>query len=148
VPDAATEFVRLLDLRYVGQSYELTIPAGGDLASRFHAEHDRVYGFSAESEPIECVSLRLTTIGRIAKPPPLELAPGHAPEPKSRRDVYFAEAGGYVDCPIYDRAALGGGARIAGPAVVEQFDSTTIVHPAYRLLVDEHGNLIIEREDA
>jgi N-methylhydantoinase A len=146
VPDAAIEFVRLLDLRYVGQSYELTVPAGGDLAPRFHAEHDRVYGFSAESEPIECVSLRLTTIGRIAKPPPFELAPGDAPEPKARRDVYFAEAGGYVDCPIYDRAALGAGARTAGPAVVEQFDSTTIVHPGYRLLVDEHGNLIIERE--
>jgi N-methylhydantoinase A len=146
VADAAIEFVRLLDLRYVGQSYELTVPAGDDAAARFHAEHDRVYGFSAETEPIECVSLRLTTVGRIAKPPPPRLAPGAAAEPKSRREVYFAEAGGYVDCPIYDRRALGAGTRLAGPAVVEQFDTTTVVHPGYRLRVDDHGNLIVERE--
>jgi N-methylhydantoinase A len=148
VADGAIEFERRLDLRYVGQSYELTVPAGGDLAGRFHAEHDRVYGFSAESEPIECVSLRLTTVGRIAKPPPRALAPGGPPEPRSRRDVYFAEAGGYVDCPIHDRYALGAGARLAGPAVVEEFDSTTVVHPGYALRVDDHGNLLVEREGA
>jgi N-methylhydantoinase A len=146
VADDAIEFERRLDLRYVGQSYELTVPAGGDLAERFHAEHDRVYGFSAESEPIECVSLRLTTVGRIAKPPPRAVARGGAPEPRSRREVYFAEAGGYVDCPIHDRYALGAGAQLAGPAVVEEFDSTTVVHPGYRLRVDDHGNLFIERE--
>ena len=63
------EFLRQIDLRYVGQSYELTIPAGDDLLERFHAEHDRTYGFSAPAEPVEVVSLRLTSIGRIAKPP-------------------------------------------------------------------------------
>jgi N-methylhydantoinase A len=148
VAEDAIEFERRLDLRYVGQSYELTVPAGGALAQRFHAEHDRVYGFSAESEPIECVSLRLTTIGRIAKPPPRALARGGVPEATSRRDVYFAEAGGYGDCPIYDRYALGAGAHLAGPAVVEEFDSTTVVHPGYGLRVDDHGNLIIEKEAA
>jgi N-methylhydantoinase A len=148
VPEAAIEFVRRLDLRYVGQSYELTVDAGGDLAARFHAEHDRVYGFSAESEPIECVSLRLTTIGRIAKPPPRSLAAGGATEPKARRQVYFAEADGYVDCPIYDRYALGAGVRLAGPAVVEEFDSTTVVHPGYAVRVDDRANLFIEREGA
>jgi N-methylhydantoinase A len=146
VAEDAIEFVRRLDVRYVGQSYELTIPAEGDLAGRFHAEHDRVYGFSAESEPIECVSLRLTTVGRIAKPPPRELAAGGTTEPKQRREVYFAEASGYVDCPIYDRYALGARTELAGPAVVEEFDSTTVVHPGYGLSVDDHGNLIIERE--
>ena len=60
---------RQVDLRYVGQSYELTIPAGDGLLERFHAEHDRTYGFSAPGEPVEVVSLRLTSIGRIAKPP-------------------------------------------------------------------------------
>jgi len=147
VSEDAIEFVRRLDLRYVGQSYELTVPAGRNLAERFHAEHDRVYGFSAESEPVECVSLRLTTVGRIEKPPPREVEPGSG-EPKSRRAVYFAESGDYTDCPIYDRYALGAGARITGPAVVEEFDSTTVVHPGYRLRVDDHGNLIIEREGA
>ena len=112
----AIEFLRQVDLRYVGQSFELTIPAGDGLLERFHAEHDRTYGFSAPGEPVEVVSLRLTSIGRIAKPPARRLEPGGQPEPKERRPVYFAEAGDYVDCPIYDRYALGAGrdARRAG----------------------------------
>jgi N-methylhydantoinase A len=146
VAAGAIEFQRRLDLRYVGQSYELTVAAGGDLAARFHAEHDRVYGFSAASEPIECVSLRLTTVGLIAKPPPRTLAKSAVAEAKERRQVYFAEAGGYVDCPIYDRYRLGAGVSLAGPAVVEEFDSTTVVHPGYGLRADGNGNLWIERE--
>jgi N-methylhydantoinase A len=140
------EFVRQIDMRYVGQSYELTIPAGDDLVERFHAEHDRTYGFAAPAEPVELVSLRLTSVGRIAKPPLRVLAPGGAATPKERRQVYFAEAGDYVDCPIYDRYALAGGATFPGPAVVEEFDSTTVVHPGFSVAVDETGNLIIERE--
>ena len=77
------------------------------------------------------MSLRLTSIGRIAKPPVRKLEPGGAAEPKERRPVYFAEAGDYVDCPIYDRYALAAGAAFAGPAVVEEFDSTTVVHPGF-----------------
>jgi N-methylhydantoinase A len=148
VARGAIEFVRQLDLRYVGQSYELTVPAGEGVAERFHAEHDRTYGFAAPSEPVELVSLRLTSVGRIAKPPQRRLEPGGPAEPKERRQVYFAEAGGYVDCPIYDRYALPAGAAFAGPAVAEEFDSTTVVHPGWRARVDEVGNLIIEREDA
>jgi N-methylhydantoinase A len=139
------EFVRQLDMRYVGQSYELTIPAGSDLLGRFHAEHERTYGFAAPGEPVEMVSLRLTSVGRIAKPPVRRLEPGPRPEPKERREVYFAEAGGYVDCPIFDRYALAAGARIEGPAIVEELDSTTVLHPGFRLLVDETANLVIER---
>ena len=142
----AIAFVRQIDLRYVGQSYELTVPAGDGLLERFHAEHDRTYGFAAPAEPVEVVSLRLTSVGRIAKPPPRVLEPGASPEPKERRPVYFAEAGDYVDCPIYDRYALPAAALLAGPAVVEEFDSTTVVHPGFTVRVDEVGNLIIEKD--
>ena len=142
----AIEFVRQIDLRYVGQSYELMVPAGGELLERFHVEHDRTYGFSAPAEPVEAVSLRLTSVGRIAKPPPRPLESGGAAKPKERRPVYFAEAGDYVDCPIYDRYALSAGTSLAGPAVVEEFDSTTLVHPGFTVAVDETGNLLIERE--
>jgi N-methylhydantoinase A len=145
VGDDAIEFLRQVDARYVGQSYELTIPAGAGLLDRFHEEHDRTYGFNAPSEPVEVVSLRLTSVGRIAKPPPLRLERGGDVEPKERRQVYFAEAGGYVDCPIYDRYALPAGATLQGPAVVEEFDSTTLVHPGFALEVDDTGNLIIEK---
>jgi N-methylhydantoinase A len=142
-PRDRIDFVRQIDLRYVGQSYELTIAAGDGLAARFHREHDRAYGFSAETEPIECVSLRLTTVGRIAKPPLRRIEAKNAPGPKERRDVHFAEAGGYVDCPIYDRYELGRDAALSGPAVVEEFDSTIVVHPGYAARVDEFGNLLI-----
>ncbi len=147
----AIEFVRQIDLRYVGQSYELTIAAGplqekAELLERFHVEHDRVYGFAAPAEPVEVVSLRLTSVGRIAKPPARPLERGGAAEPKERRRVHFAEAGGFVDCPIYDRYGLPAGASFTGPAVVEEFDSTTVVHPGFAVRVDELGNLVIEKE--
>jgi len=92
------------------------------------------------------VSMRLSSVGRIAKPPARALDRGDAPGPKERRELYFAEAEGYVDCPIYDRYALPAGARLAGPAVVEEFDSTTVIHPGFTVSVDETGNLIIEKE--
>ena len=91
------------------------------------------------------MSLRLTSVGAIAKPPPRPLEAGGKAEPKERRPVYFAESDGYVDCPIYDRYALPAGATVTGPAIVEEFDSTTVVHPGYAALVDEAGNLLIER---
>jgi N-methylhydantoinase A len=141
----AMSFVRNIDLRYVGQSFELTVPAGRGLLERFHAEHDRTYGFSAPEEPVEVVSLRLTSVGTIAKPPPRTLGADGTAEPKEHRPVYFAESAGYVDCPIYDRYALPAGATFPGPAIAEEFDSTTVVHPGYAVLVDEAGNLLIER---
>jgi N-methylhydantoinase A len=145
LPPDRIEFERQVDVRYVGQSYELTIPAGAELIERFHAEHDRVYGFAAPQERIEVVSLRLTSVGRIDRPAPPPLDRGAAPGPKGLRPVYYAEAGGFVDCPVYDRYTLPAGAELAGPAVVEEFDSATVVHPGFVLRVDDTGNLIIER---
>ncbi|HEV8633979.1 MAG TPA: hydantoinase/oxoprolinase family protein [Chloroflexota bacterium] len=155
VAAADMAFLRQLDLRYVGQSYELTVPAEGTplegdalarLVERFHAEHDRAYGYSAPTEPIELVTVRLTALGRIAKPRPRALAPDPdaSAARKETRAVYFAEAGGYVDCPIYDRRRLGAGATLHGPAVVEELDATTVLHPGYRAQVDPHGNLLLE----
>ena len=142
------EFQRNLDVRYVGQSFELTIPAGPDLLERFHAQHERTYGFAAPGEPVEIVSIRLTSVGRIDKPPARTLEAGEAPPPRAHRPVYFAESGGYVDCAIHDRSALPGRAWLVGPVVVEELDSTTIVHPGFSVRVDDTANLIVEREDA
>jgi N-methylhydantoinase A len=141
-------FQRKLDVRYVGQSFELTIPAGPDLLERFHAQHERTYGFAAPGEPVEIVSIRLTSIGRIDKPPVRSLAAGEAPPARAYRPVYFAESGGYVDCAIHERGALPAGARLDGPVVVEELDSTTVVHPGFTVRVDGMGNLHIEKEHA
>ena len=64
---------------------------------------------------------------------------------KATRSVYFAESDGYVECPIYDRYRLGAGCVLAGPAIVEETDSTTVIHPGYQALVDKFGNLILTK---
>lgn len=148
-------FERRADVRYVGQSHELAVPLtrrrleAADfrkLLEEFHREHDRAYGFSAPGEPAELVNLRLTAIGNIAKPRLRKLDGNGGPAEaalKATRAVYFAESGGYVDCPIYDRYRLGSNAVVDGPAVVEEMDSTTVIHPGYRARVDPFGNLIL-----
>ncbi len=152
------DFLRQVDLRYLGQSYELTLPLPvvrlqsseiSEVLERFHHEHDRVYGFSAPGEPVELVALRLTATGKIPKPRLRQLARGRGDLTSARkasRPVYFAEQGGYVDCFIYDRYALGSGTSIEGPAVVEETDSTTVIHDGYQALVDKFGNLVLTGE--
>jgi N-methylhydantoinase A len=151
-------FLRQVEMRYCGQSHELAVslPDGplhpGLLAQaleRFHQEHERIYGFRAQDEPVEWVNARLTALGRIAKPQSRQRASeGQKVEEgrKASRRVYFAEAGGYVDCPVYDRYRLAAGCRLVGPAIVEELDSTTVVHPGYQAIVDRWGNLLLRQE--
>ena len=163
VAEADMEFVRQVDMRYVGQGFELTMPlpadrselTGDDITSlkqQFDQAHARAYGYSAPGEPTEFVNLRLTALGRIAKPRLREWGAGSdSPLPmgeglgvrSATRPVYFDEAGGFVDCAVLNRYRLPAGAVIPGPAVVEEFDSTTVVHPGYQAAVDKHGNLLI-----
>ena len=156
--EAAMEFRRQVDLRYVGQSHELTLPLTTDalgpaqleqLLAQFHHTHERAYGFSAPGEDIELVSVRLSAIGQIAKPAlaPLAKAAGEVTT-KGNRPVYFAEREGFVDCPVYDRYALGAGAEVQGPAIVEEIDSTTVVHPQYQVRVDEVGLMVLTATEA
>jgi N-methylhydantoinase A len=143
------------DLRYVGQSFELTVPLPGGVPgpeavaaalAEFHREHERAYGHSAPAEPVEWVHVRLTALGRIAKP---RLCPwgggGDVREAqKTTRDVYFAEGQGWVACPVYDRSLLATGSSLAGPAIVEEPDSTTVLHPGCQAVVDWFGNLLLK----
>ena len=148
-------FLRQVDMRYVGQSYEIPIPLGDtqtDVAhltsvlQRFHQEHERAYGFSAPEEPVEVVTLRLTAVGNIAKPRLRRLGQDGGDASSARRatrPVYFAETGGFIECPIYDRYRLGSGSAVQGPGVVEEIDSTTVIHPGYVATVDEFGNMFL-----
>jgi N-methylhydantoinase A len=144
------------DLRYVGQSFELTVPLPGgvqgpDAVARivetFHREHERAYGYNAPGEPVEWVHVRLTALGRIAKPGLRGWTRGGEARAaqKATRPVYFAESNGFVTCPVYDRSLLGAGAVIEGPAVIEEPDSTTVLHPGYRGEVDGFGNLLLRQ---
>jgi N-methylhydantoinase A len=157
---AEMTFLRQVELRYVGQSFELTVPlpagtvgpqAVAQVLESFHREHDRAYGYSAPDEPVEWVNLRVTAVGSIAKPRLREWADNGQPAAavaeaqKASRSVYFAEANGAVACPIYDRYRLRPSWVVEGPAIVEEFDSTTVIHPGYRALVDRFGNLVLKR---
>ncbi len=151
-----TSFVRHFDMRYVGQSYELRVDApsrslaAADLPAlnqAFFREHERAYGYAATTEPTEVVNLRLTAIGGIRRPALRKLAtsgPDCASAVKHKRPVYFSEAGGQLDCKVYDRYRLLCGNRISGPAIVEELDSTTVIHPGYFAEVDVYGNLLIQ----
>jgi N-methylhydantoinase A len=152
-------FERLVEMRYVGQSYELAIPlpeakvedALPGMLRKFHEEHERAYGFAAPAEPLEFVTLRLTAVGGIAKPKLREIPKreGGAGVPRrALRKVYFAEAGGFTDCPSFDRYRLAAGDLIDGPAIVEEMDSTTVIHPGFGAEVDAYGNLLIRTRKA
>jgi N-methylhydantoinase A len=148
--------IRAVDLRYGGQGYELTVrcPAGPidaaaikALREGFERAHRQVYGYIAEEEPIQVTTLRLEAVGLVPKAE-------FKPQPKAktpvetalvaRREVWLPETGGFTACPIYDREKLGPGHRIAGPAIVDQMDSTTLVLPGQTATVDPYLNLIIE----
>jgi N-methylhydantoinase A len=146
---------KFMDMRYVGQSYELTIPVPAkeidvkdmeEIAALFHKEHERAYGHCAPEEPVEVANLKLSATGFIPKPKLKELKRGEInPEAAllSRRNVYFSETGGFVECSIYDRYRLTWGNVIKSPAIVEDKDATTVIHPGYQAEVDKYGNLIL-----
>ena len=153
---AAVEIQPYLDLRYVGQGYELSVPcppgaldgaAREALAARFHGLHNEVYGHSAQDNPLEVVNFRIVTTARLRK---FSLAlhsavPGRplSTALKSTRRAYFADVGGWVDTPVYHRARLQEGDAIDGPAIVEQEDSTVVIASTQTARPDAYGNLIV-----
>jgi N-methylhydantoinase A len=149
-------FVAAFDMRLIGQSFELLValPAAPlqaehlkPIEDAFHALHERTYGHSFAGEPVEIVNLRLTAQGLIPKPSmrrstPAEESAGALQQPlKGHRPVCFGLMEGYISTPIYDRSKLDASARVSGPAVLEEFDSTVVVHPGYQATVDEFGSI-------
>jgi N-methylhydantoinase A len=151
VPEAKMSFLRQADLRYLGQAYELTIRAprrvdGESLVAtiiEFHKRHAEAYGYSAEGEPVELVSLRLRAIGAIPKP---NLKGGDRGEAKrsGTRRVYFETNGGWAETPVIQRGE-GWEQGFSGPAIVEQYDATTVVYPSWGVETDGVGNLVLGR---
>ncbi len=148
-------FVRQIETRYAGQSFELAIDCAAGWLGRedldavheaFHTEHRRTYGHGYPDEPTELVNFRTTAIGRIRKPRLREITTATTPVSsalKRTRAVHFRRAGGFLDTDIYDRSRLGAGHRFSGPAVVEEMDATTVIEPGYRAEVDSFGNLLV-----
>ena len=142
----------LVDMRYIGQSYELSQAVTDkldldDLANEFHNAHERKFGHADRQAAVEIVNLRVLAIG---KRPPFalpELTAGSIEPPTDarigERQLYSAVSGDWHKAPIYDREALRAGNQIQGPAVIEEVSSTTVVRAGDRARVDDIGNLII-----
>ena len=139
------------DMRYVGQEHAVTVDFASDLVrardakaikAAFDAAHEERYGYASRDEDAEIVSLRVSIIGELTKPSVPRISAGALPEAASRR-VYFT-GDGFVETQVFSRPALKAGNRIGGPALVEEYGSTTVVPPGASVTVDDFGNLLIE----
>jgi N-methylhydantoinase A len=135
---------RFADLRYLGQSFELTVPADDfdDLASRFADAHRRRYGFEMHDAGVQIVGVRVTATVPVARP---ALAPPQHPESRtgSTRSAHFD--GTWHDAQVLTSDNLGPGLLIEGPAIVEFPEATCVVRPGWSARVDEVGALVLER---
>ncbi|AGY56278.1 hydantoinase/oxoprolinase family protein [Gloeobacter kilaueensis] len=145
-PPALAERQYFADLRYRGQSFELTVPLSlqeelAALVERFHAVHARRYGWADPQQPIEWVQARLIATEALALP---EL---RAPEADSgaQRGLRTAWFGGaWQSVPVFDRTRMGAGSTIAGPALIEMPEATVVVQPGWAGAIDRCGTLVLE----
>ncbi|MDQ1182971.1 hydantoinase/oxoprolinase family protein [Agrobacterium larrymoorei] len=149
---------RTVDCRYAGQNYEIAVavpdgPVNAEtlrlINERFEQAHRQLYGFVAEGEPVQLVTYRLAASGRVEKaafkPRPIE-GEDSSQAVTGMRDVWMAEAGGFTPATLYDRELLKPGNLVAGPAIIDQMDSTTVLPVGYTAKVDAYLNLIVEEK--
>jgi N-methylhydantoinase A/oxoprolinase/acetone carboxylase beta subunit len=162
VPAGEMRFLRFADCRYLGQGYEIRTPVpagrigpdlGQAIASAFHAAHDREFGRSFAEKDVVIVNIRVVGVGATAKPRAAKLGKGTPKPPaaalRKTAKVAFATRTGWkwFKTPHYARALLKAGNRIAGPAIVQQTDSTTPIPPGLIATVQPNGALVIPIKD-
>jgi N-methylhydantoinase A len=142
---------RAVSMRYAGQNYEHDVEVGnGAITSQkleaifevFHKLHQQFYGYSISREVIEMIRFSVSAVGILEAPRLNDIARGKMPRPQQRRPVFFKRKG-YVSCPVYSRSTLPAGGRLKGPAIVEEQDSTILVHPGNTLEVNNKGVITI-----
>ncbi|MEQ9332444.1 hydantoinase/oxoprolinase family protein [Thalassobaculum sp.] len=145
-----------LDMRYIGQNYELPVTIGEaagapvlpeieDLKERFFEEHLRSYGHVDRDARIEIMNVRLKAVADLTRADGTPAVGGGRPGPASHHDVWF-DAEAPVRTAVYERSALAAGTALAGPAIVTQLDATTVVPPGTRVTVDDALNLLLESD--
>jgi len=155
IEPARVRLQRQADVRYVGQSMEVRVDAPGGpidaafldrLANAFHTAHRQTFGYDyAGQQKVEFINFCVSGFGLIERPQLPKLSQRDGPlVPSGQRPVYFD--GAFRETPIYQRGTLAPAARIDGPAIVEEFGSTTVVFPGQQLEVDPHGILIIRAD--
>jgi N-methylhydantoinase A len=143
---------RSLDIRYRGQGYELNIPVEAPMSKEellrsiesFHLKHDKVYGYFDREQTPEIVNVKLRVIGILDKP---QLPDKKVSKEESHeyRRVFFEGIKDWLETPVFNRDTLEG--KYSGPAVIEQYDATTIVYPDWSFKPDKKGNLILRRSE-
>jgi N-methylhydantoinase A len=152
-PDAI-RLERALDMRYAGQGYEITLPCEAlhddglaALRARFDAQHQATFGHSAPEEPVEVVSYRVRGIGRVPPVAMPKFARAGTRLTDALREKRRARFDGRdLECPAYQRERLDVGLTVAGPAILDQLDCTTVLYPGQTARVDEWKNLIVTGE--
>jgi N-methylhydantoinase A/oxoprolinase/acetone carboxylase beta subunit len=141
------------EMRYAAQDYALDVDAPenwsdaaalADVDARFRRVYEDLYGRTDNDNPIELVALRIQAMlpaPPIALPPPSE---GGAARPKAFRRIYDTVSRTYCDAPVFERAALGRASVVTGPAIIEERESTTVIHAGDRLTINPWGCLMIE----
>ena len=152
IAEDCRQILRLLEMRYLGQSSEISVPLFGgadDLfvfaASEFHKLHHALYSYSVPGEPIELVNLRLRAVGIVPRPPiSIATVGSDAPSAHSRRAIHLPSERETTEVPVYRRVDLRPNHKIEGPAVVDEASSTTFLLPNTTAVVDRFDNLVIE----
>ena len=141
-----------LELRYAGQSFEISIPWQADkekIVTKFHQRHREMYGYASPEDELELVNIVLTAIG-ITDKPQIYSSSHHSHDegdiPFTKRKVYFRDTG-WASCKIYQRKNLFAGFRDSGPVIIEQYDSTTLVPCNWDVECDGLGNLKLTRKE-
>jgi N-methylhydantoinase A len=144
---------RALDMRYAGQGYEIAVPCPvqplqeadlRQLRATFDQQHRAMFGHMAPQEPVEIVSFRVRGIGLVAPVEMPKFKPAGTTLGDARRELRRVRFDGReLDCPVYQRERLDVGLTVAGPAVLDQFDCTTVICPGQTARVDEWKNLIV-----
>jgi N-methylhydantoinase A len=150
---------RSIEMRYVGQVHECTVEIGSfpiDAASverikeAFHARHEQLFTYAERHNVVEVVNVEATVYGLVEKPAAPQLATGGdaAAAKKGERPAIFAADGAATSTPVYDGAILGAGARVAGPAVIEEETTTIVIEPGWTAELHPSGSYRIVRDAA
>ncbi|MCP4725646.1 MAG: hydantoinase/oxoprolinase family protein [bacterium] len=145
VPADKIKMIRMVDVRYRGQSYELTVPFKKDYVTGFHKAHKKRYGFSDIDRMCEVVNIRIRCVGSTKHPKIVKETIGKYSYPRSavlgKREIYNGKK--FIKTGVFDRAMLGPGSEIKGPAVIHEYSSTTYVPPDFILRIDGLKNMIL-----
>jgi N-methylhydantoinase A len=145
-PRKAMRFQHSFDLRYVGQAYDLSVSAAGDVIQNFHAAHQQRFGYRDARKAVEIVNIRCRATGLTDKPPTAKIpASRGSKNPASQASQIFSE-GKTRNTNFYRRDDLLAGHHISGPAIITEYSATTLLPPQWNASVDVYGQVLLERK--